>query len=166
MQTPRRGQRGRHPGVAPSHRQTNHCSQTASPASLRGSSAIRPQIPASDPLEIKPASRGPHQHDRTVIRVRPHGRPADGNQGAYRSLFASRGSAELPAVLAFVLAVWVPTGIVRLVAGPGVAQPKSWCLGCEPAARAMESFPCCPPVLLLSRAPPRRGGRRLAAGRR
>jgi hypothetical protein len=29
--------------------------------------------------------------------------------------------------------------------GPGVACPKSRCLGCEPAALATESFPCCPP---------------------
>ena len=33
----------------------------------------------------------------------------------------------------------------RLVPGPGVACPKSRCLGCEPAALATESFPGCPP---------------------
>ena len=33
----------------------------------------------------------------------------------------------------------------RLVAGPGVACPKSWCAGCEPAALETESFPDCPP---------------------
>src|SRR5215467_13450588 len=33
----------------------------------------------------------------------------------------------------------------RVVAGPGVAWPKSWCSGCEPAALATESFPGCPP---------------------
>ena len=33
----------------------------------------------------------------------------------------------------------------RVVAGPGVACPKSWCSGCEPAALESESFPGCPP---------------------
>jgi hypothetical protein len=32
-----------------------------------------------------------------------------------------------------------------VVAGPGVACPKSWCAGCEPAALDAESFPGCPP---------------------
>ena len=36
-------------------------------------------------------------------------------------------------------------GVVGLVAGPGVAWPKSWRSGCEPAALATESFPACPP---------------------
>src|SRR5690349_24534475 len=33
----------------------------------------------------------------------------------------------------------------RVRAGPGVASPKSWRSGCEPAALATESFPACPP---------------------
>src|SRR4029077_8263238 len=33
----------------------------------------------------------------------------------------------------------------RLVPGPGVACPKSWRAGCEPAALDAESFPGCPP---------------------
>jgi hypothetical protein len=33
----------------------------------------------------------------------------------------------------------------RVVTGPGVACPKSRCLGCNPAALATESFPGCPP---------------------
>ena len=33
----------------------------------------------------------------------------------------------------------------RVVAGPGVACPKSRRLGCELAALETESFPCCPP---------------------
>ena len=33
----------------------------------------------------------------------------------------------------------------RVVAGSGVAGPKSRCAGCEPAARATESLPGCPP---------------------
>jgi len=33
----------------------------------------------------------------------------------------------------------------RLVPGPGVAGPKSWRAGCEPAALDAESFPGCPP---------------------
>ena len=32
-----------------------------------------------------------------------------------------------------------------VVAGPGVACPKSWSAGCEPAALESESFPGCPP---------------------
>ena len=45
-----------------------------------------------------------------------------------------------------------------LVAGPGVACPKSRCSGCEPAAPDAESFPGCPPgpaavlVVLVRRA--------------
>src|SRR6516165_4981939 len=35
--------------------------------------------------------------------------------------------------------------VVGWAPGPGVACPKSRCLGCEPAAQAAESFPCCPP---------------------
>src|SRR6185437_3213946 len=33
----------------------------------------------------------------------------------------------------------------RVVAGPGVAGPKSWCSGCELAALESEPFPGCPP---------------------
>jgi hypothetical protein len=33
----------------------------------------------------------------------------------------------------------------RVVPGPGVACPKSWRAGCEPAALDAESFPGCPP---------------------
>src|SRR6266566_340279 len=33
----------------------------------------------------------------------------------------------------------------RVGAGPGVACPKSWRSGCEPAALATETFPACPP---------------------
>jgi hypothetical protein len=50
--------------------------------------------------------------------------------------------------------------------GPGVAWPKSRCLGCEPATRAVESFPCCPPGLLISAGWSPRGGRLPGAGRR
>jgi hypothetical protein len=32
-----------------------------------------------------------------------------------------------------------------VVPGPGVACPKSWSAGCEPAALESESFPGCPP---------------------
>ena len=32
-----------------------------------------------------------------------------------------------------------------VVLGPGVASPKSWRAGCEPAALESESFPGCPP---------------------
>src|SRR6516164_4179788 len=39
-------------------------------------------------------------------------------------------------------------GIVGWAAGPGVAFPKSWCWGCEPAALVSESFPRFPPGLL------------------
>ena len=39
--------------------------------------------------------------------------------------------------------------------GPGVAWPKSRCLGCEPAALATESFPRCPPGPLAWAAGPR-----------
>jgi len=37
------------------------------------------------------------------------------------------------------------TGRFRVMAGSGVALPKSRCSGCEPAALATESFPFCPP---------------------
>lgn len=33
----------------------------------------------------------------------------------------------------------------RLIVGPGVACPKSWRAGCEPAALETEPFPDCPP---------------------
>src|SRR5260370_28608699 len=38
---------------------------------------------------------------------------------------------------------WVVGGAVGWEPGPGAAWPKSRCLGCEPAALATESFPCC-----------------------
>jgi hypothetical protein len=56
-------------------------------------------------------------------------------------------------------------GIGSVVPGPGVAWPKSRCLGCEPAALATESFPCCPPGL-FNVGWLRPGGRRPGAGRR
>src|ERR1700722_4880483 len=44
----------------------------------------------------------------------------------------------------------------RVWSGPGVAWPKSWCSGCNPAALATESFPGCPPgswaLLMAARA--------------
>ena len=44
-----------------------------------------------------------------------------------------------------------------MVAGPGVAWPKSRCAGCEPAALESESFPGCPPgPLVLAAAAARR----------
>src|SRR5215470_20365241 len=51
----------------------------------------------------------------------------------------------------------------RLARGPGVAWPKSRCLGCEPAALATESFPGCPPGPLPLAAP---AARRASAWRR
>src|SRR6202035_1091295 len=48
-----------------------------------------------------------------------------------------RAPAGPGAGVAAVVVVWGP--------GPGVACPQSRCLGCEPAALATESFPCCPP---------------------
>jgi hypothetical protein len=46
-----------------------------------------------------------------------------------------RGAVGIPAVALGLM----------VVAGPGVACPKSWCAGCEPAALDAESFPGCPP---------------------
>jgi hypothetical protein len=64
-----------------------------------------------------------------------------------------RHSAQIDASLCQV--IWAAFFLVREVAfwgrdrrvgaGPGVAWPKSWRSGCEPAALATESFPACPP---------------------
>jgi SAM-dependent methyltransferase len=64
-----------------------------------------------------------------------------------------RHSAQIDASLCQV--IWAAFFLVREVAfwgrdrrvgaGPGVAWPKSWRSGCEPAALATETFPACPP---------------------
>ena len=43
------------------------------------------------------------------------------------------------------------SGLGSLVAGPGVACPKSRCWGCEPVALESESSPRCPPGPVLAR---------------
>ena len=66
---------------------------------------------------------------------------------------SDRAQAQRDALLAFLVRV-VSAGLGErpsvaagrmVVAGPGVAWPKSRCSGCEPAALATESFPGCPP---------------------
>ncbi len=91
---------------------------------------------------------------------------ADGMVAAAGEWPALSRAAWPGAGLPVVVVVWSP--------GPGVACPKSRCLGCEPAALATESFPCCPPgphgagcgppgICLHQAAPP---ARRATAARR
>src|SRR5690348_13142091 len=58
---------------------------------------------------------------------------------------------------------WAAGRDLRVESGPGVAWPKSWRPGCEPAALATESFPVCPPGPLTLAAT---AGRRVSAWRR
>jgi hypothetical protein len=61
-----------------------------------------------------------------------------------RCLFVSSGLCGLFLACELPLFCW-SAGRRRVVTGPGVAWPKSWRSGCEPAALATESFPGCPP---------------------
>ena len=146
---------------AGSHRQPNRQQQSRRPArcwqrlagtpEVRPQHAVRSQATAQCPghLRIGPYGAQPlesaqnHQF-RTQLSCRPVGEAADHIETSLRAL--SRGLADF-------LCGWpgrsgwaarVPGRSVG-VAGLGVACPKSWRAGCEPAALESEPFPGCPP---------------------